>query len=68
MIKKTAPWIVCLVLVRMSAAFSADGFGDFITRSGDRLMEGNREFRFISYNIPCLRYTEDAMGEVQHGK
>jgi mannan endo-1,4-beta-mannosidase len=61
-LKKNAfSWIASLVLLSLSAAFSADGFGDFITRNGDRLMEGNRGFRFISYNIPCLHYNEDAM-------
>ncbi len=32
---------------------------NFITRSGDRLMEGQREFRFVSVNIPNLHYIED---------
>ena len=32
---------------------------DFITRSGDRLMEGDDEFRFVSFNIPNLHMLED---------
>ncbi|MCC6395404.1 MAG: hypothetical protein IT282_00180, partial [Bacteroidetes bacterium] len=34
-------------------------FRDFIMRDGDKLMEGDREFRFISMNIPNLHYVED---------
>ena len=33
----------------------------FITRSGDRLMEGDRPFRFVSFNIPNLHYVEDQL-------
>jgi hypothetical protein len=31
----------------------------FITRNGDRLMDGGQEFRFISFNTPNLHYIED---------
>lgn len=34
-------------------------FEYFITRRGDKLMDGRREFRFISFNIPTLHYIED---------
>jgi hypothetical protein len=34
-------------------------FSHFITRSGDRLMEGDQEFRFISWNIPELIMNEE---------
>ena len=34
-------------------------FKDFVTRSGDKLMDGGRELRFISFNIPNLHYLED---------
>jgi len=47
----------CLVLVLSSTAPAQ--FRDFITRNGDKLMEGDREFRFISMNIPNLHYVED---------
>lgn len=36
-------------------------FDHFITVSGDRLMQDNQEYRFISYNIPNLHYIEDNM-------
>ena len=34
-------------------------FADFITRKGDKLFDGDRELRFISFNIPNLHYIED---------
>lgn len=37
-----------------SAAAGADGFERFITRDGARLMDGDREFRFIGANMPGL--------------
>lgn len=33
----------------------------FISRSGDRLFDGEREIRFVSWNIPNLHYIEDNM-------
>jgi mannan endo-1,4-beta-mannosidase len=32
---------------------------NFITRDGDKLMDGPSEFRFVSFNTPCLHYLED---------
>ena len=37
-------------------------FEHFITASGPRLMDGDRELRFISWNIPNLNFVEDEMG------
>jgi mannan endo-1,4-beta-mannosidase len=34
-------------------------FTTFVTRVGDRLMDGDRQLRFISFNIPNLHYLED---------
>lgn len=36
-------------------------FENFITVSGNKLMEGESEFRFISFNIPNLNFVEDEM-------
>jgi hypothetical protein len=33
----------------------------FITARGDKLYEGEREFRFLSFNVPNLHYVEDDM-------
>lgn len=38
---------------------TSQGFDHFVTRQGDRLMDGVEEYRFISYNIPNLHYVED---------
>jgi len=35
------------------------GFDDFITRDGDRLMDGDAELRFVSFNVPNLHMVED---------
>ena len=46
----------CLVAA-LNPAFSQDyqgGFRHFITRDGDRLMDGDQEFRFIGTNMPGL--------------
>lgn len=39
----------------------AQGFDNYITASGDKLMDGEQEFRFLSFNIPNLNYVEDEM-------
>jgi mannan endo-1,4-beta-mannosidase len=36
-------------------------FRDFITARGDRLLEGARPFRFISWNVPNLHLIEDRL-------
>jgi mannan endo-1,4-beta-mannosidase len=36
-------------------------FGGFITARGSQLVEDGKPFRFISFNIPNLTYTEDDM-------
>jgi mannan endo-1,4-beta-mannosidase len=42
-------------------AAPAQTFQEFVTRQGDKLMEGDREFRFISFNVPNLHYIEDSL-------
>lgn len=39
---------------------AADDLKNFLTRRGDKLFDGDREFRFISFNIPNLMVIEDA--------
>src|SRR5215471_3844189 len=49
-----------LALIFLSAPASAQNdMRYFITRSGDKLMEGDKEYRFISFNIPNLHLVED---------
>lgn len=50
----------CFILLTFSGLF-AQGFEHFITVKGANLMEGNKPFRFISFNIPNLNYVEDEM-------
>ncbi len=38
-----------------------NGFDNFITVSGNKLMDGISEFRFVSFNIPNLNFVEDEM-------
>jgi len=42
-------------------AYAQNDMSRFITRSGDKLMEGDKEYRFISFNIPNLHLVEDNM-------
>jgi len=34
-------------------------FQNFVTTKGDKLMDGDHELRFVSYNLPNLHYIED---------
>jgi mannan endo-1,4-beta-mannosidase len=38
---------------------SSSRFTNFITADKNKLMDGNKEFRFVSFNIPNLHYIED---------
>jgi mannan endo-1,4-beta-mannosidase len=49
--------VVCL----STAASAQNDLRHFLTRSGDRLMEGDKEYRFVSFNIPNLHLVEDNM-------
>src|SRR3954463_438664 len=53
--------VMLLTLLFSSAALAQNDMRSFITRSGDRLMEGAKEYRFISFNIPNLHLVEDNM-------
>jgi mannan endo-1,4-beta-mannosidase len=55
---RLVPAMVVLALLG-SSAYGQGEMNDFITRSGSRLMDGTREFRFISFNIPNLHLIED---------
>lgn len=51
---------VCLIVLPVCVHAQND-MSRFITRSGDKLMEGDKEYRFISFNIPNLHLVEDNM-------
>jgi mannan endo-1,4-beta-mannosidase len=42
-----------------SETVNGDGFDNFISAKGNKLMDGEKVFRFISYNIPTLNFNED---------
>src|SRR4030095_3276317 len=53
--------LIFVILISCVPVFAQDDMRYFITRSGDRLMEGDKEYRFISFNIPSLHLVEDTM-------
>jgi mannan endo-1,4-beta-mannosidase len=62
--KRLVPYlIVVLFLTAVSTAplHGQSVFRHFITVKGDRLMDGHRPFRFISFNVPNLLIVEDNM-------
>ena len=50
-----------LALSGSAAAAEPGAPWPFISARGDRLYEGDREFRFLSFNVPNLHYVEDDM-------
>lgn len=50
-----------VAILPFSKSRAESAFRDFITIRGSQLMEGDKPFRFISFNIPNLTYTEDDM-------
>lgn len=53
--------LLTVCLLAMSGLSHSQGFEHFITVSGHRLMDGDKPFRFISFNVPTLNYQEDEM-------
>ncbi len=51
----------CLMTVVSVAVAAQNDMRHFITRSGDKLIEGDKQYRFISFNIPNLHLVEDNM-------
>ncbi|MEJ2616940.1 MAG: hypothetical protein P8Z35_18440 [Ignavibacteriaceae bacterium] len=55
--------IACAASLLLSFFFIHCGtstqFESFVTAKKDKLMEGNKELRFVSFNIPNLLYIED---------
>ena len=53
--------VLLTVLFVATTTLAQDDMRHFITRSGNKLMEGDKEYRFISFNIPNLHLVEDNM-------
>lgn len=61
--KKISTYLILLLLAVASInAFSQTELQNFISRKGNKLMDGEKEFRFISINMPTLNYNEDEFG------
>jgi hypothetical protein len=52
-------FIILLLYPLVFVPTASAQFLDFVTTKGDQLMEGEKELRFVSYNIPTLHYIED---------
>ena len=52
-------WILAACFAGSERARTEE-IGNFLTRRGDQLLDGDRPFRFISFNIPNLLVIEDA--------
>ncbi len=48
-----------LVLFIIPAGFGQPVLDHFVSRESDKLMDGEEELRFISFNVPSLHYLED---------
>src|ERR1700750_2617993 len=53
--------LASLCLLIFNCAQAQNDMRYFITRSGNKLIEGDKEYRFISFNIPNLHLVEDNM-------
>jgi hypothetical protein len=52
--------VTCIILFISLLCFG-QGFKNFVTVSGNKLMDGNQEIRFFSFNVPTMNYQEDEM-------
>ena len=50
---------ISIVLMTISQTSAKSVFKNFITCSGDKMMDGRNELRFVSFNIPNIHYVED---------
>ncbi len=56
---KSPFFIIFFILILPLHIHANSEFKNFITVYGDKLFDGEAEFRFISFNIPNLHYVED---------
>ena len=50
---------ISMIFLAISQAHAESVFKNFITCSGDKMMDGRNELKFISFNIPNIHYVED---------
>lgn len=53
--------LLSLILILLFACTPEPQLKNFIGVSGNKLMDGEKEFRFLSFNIPNLNFVEDEM-------
>ena len=51
--------IIYLVFPLLFAGCASSGFVNFVTAQKDKLMDGDKELKFVSFNTPNLHYIED---------
>ncbi len=56
---KTIYLLSLFIFISVHSGFSQAGPQNFISRKGNKLMDGSKEFRFLSINMPTLNYNED---------
>lgn len=62
MTKKLSLFLLLIFFAACSPAADVQvEFKHFVHAEGDRLIDGNREYQFISFNIPNLHMIEDQM-------
>lgn len=73
--KKNKPTLFIIVIALLAFTSCSEApqreentsqFEHFITVEGDKLYEGDKEFRFITFNIPNLHVNEDPMPDGWH--
>ena len=58
-IKTNLKLILSLFLPLLVIGCASTGFVNFVTTDKDKLMDGEKELRFVSFNTPNLHYIED---------
>jgi mannan endo-1,4-beta-mannosidase len=51
--------LIFIITTSVLPVLADNGFSHFITAKGDKLFDGDKVFRFISYDVPTLNYNED---------
>ena len=53
--------VLLFTLLSLSCTTASAKFDHFISVSGNKLMDGKKAFKFISYNVPTLGFNEDEL-------
>lgn len=61
MSNRVSIFVIAAVWLAASSLVARSEFREFVTAKAGQLFEGEQPFRFLSFNIPNLTYTEDDM-------